>query len=142
MAKVDKKKLAAANGTQSKKRKIPDSGASDKGGKSGGIDEFDMLFSEKKKQDRQTKEDEAKREAARKAAKKARHKSDVASKKNRITDASGSEWVDDGLGGKYNKDGYTGRIEDGMKIFKRHILNKPGAGTTKDCPFDCNCCFI
>jgi hypothetical protein len=29
-----------------------------------------------------------------------------------------------------------------VKIFKRHILNKPGAGDTKDCPFDCNCCFI
>lgn len=147
MSRNDQKKLAAADNSKSKKRKIPsgDSASGNKSKSGGGIDEFDILFSEKKKQDRQTKEDEAKKEAARKAAKKARYKSDGArssSKKNHIADTSGSEWVDDGLGGKYNKEGYTGRVEDGVKIFKRHILNKPGAGSTKDCPFDCNCCFI
>jgi len=146
MAKDDKKKVAAGKSTQSKKRKIPDiTGGSNKSKCEGGIEEFDMLFSDKKKQDKQTKEEEAKMEAARKAAKKARYKNDGASsssKKNQSTDASGTAWVDDGLGGKFNKEGYTGRVEDGIKIFKRHILNKPGAGNTKDCPFDCNCCFI
>jgi hypothetical protein len=146
MAKDDKKKVVTGKSTQSKKRKIPDiTGGTNKSKGEGGIDEFDMLFSDKKKQDKQTKEEEAKREAARKAAKKARYKNDGAgssSKKNQSTDASGTDWVDDGLGGKFNKEGYTGRIEDGIKIFKRHILNKPGAGNTKDCPFDCSCCFI
>ena len=145
MAKMDKKEVAPANSTQSKKRKFAGNGDSNKERKRTGINEFDQLFSEKKKKDRQTKEDEANREAARKAAKKARYKSDRASsssKKKHSTDTSGTNWVDDGLGGKYNKEGYTGRVEDGMKIFKRHILNKPGAGSTKDCPFDCNCCFI
>lgn len=51
-------------------------------------------------------------------------------------------WVDDGLGGKYNAEGYTGRVEDGVKVFKAHVLNKPNSGTTKNCPFDCDCCFI
>lgn len=55
---------------------------------------------------------------------------------------SAKEWVDDGLGGKFNQEGFTGRIEDGVKIFKAHVLNQPKAGTTKDCPFDCSCCFI
>jgi len=54
------------------------------------------------------------------------------------------EWVDDGLGGKFNADAYTGRREDGsgLKVFKAHLFNKKGFGTTKECPFDCDCCFI
>lgn len=55
---------------------------------------------------------------------------------------SGKEWVDDGLGGRFNHEGFTGRVEDGVKIFKAHLLNRPKAGTTRDCPFDCQCCFI
>jgi hypothetical protein len=51
-------------------------------------------------------------------------------------------WEDDGLGGKYNNEGYTGRVEDGVKVFKAHILRKPNAGQSADCPFDCKCCFI
>ncbi|KAL7561931.1 hypothetical protein ACA910_022490 [Epithemia clementina (nom. ined.)] len=51
-------------------------------------------------------------------------------------------WVDDGLGGKYNSEGFTGRVEDGVKIFKAHVLNKPEAGKSNKCPFDCDCCFI
>jgi hypothetical protein len=147
MVKGDKKKSTATDTTRSKKRKISDIGVNgDKKKSDGGIDEFDKLFSEKKKLDQQTKQEEENREAAKKAARKARYKNDGASssncKKIHSTDVDRTEWVDDGLGGIYNKEGYTGRIEDGVKIFKRHILNKPGAGDTKDCPFDCNCCFI
>lgn len=143
MAKNEKTNIAVAKNTQVKKRKIPNSSAaSEKCEYQGGIDDFDLLFSQKRRQDKKIKEEEEKREANKKAAKKARFKGAICTKKNRMTDTSGSKWVDDGLGGKYNKEGYTGRIEDGMKIFKRHILNKPGAGSTKDCPFDCNCCFI
>ena len=146
MVKSDKKKIAAVENTHVKKRKVLKPGDGTGMSKRGdGIDEFDILFSEKKRQDKQIKEDEEKKEAHRKAAKKARYQNDGASStstKSRIAEMSGPEWVDDGLGGKYNHEGYTGRIEDGVKIFKRHILNKPGAGNTKDCPFDCNCCFI
>eukprot|EP00534_Pseudo-nitzschia_fraudulenta_P005396 CAMPEP_0201190452 /NCGR_PEP_ID=MMETSP0851-20130426/140253_1 /ASSEMBLY_ACC=CAM_ASM_000631 /TAXON_ID=183588 /ORGANISM="Pseudo-nitzschia fraudulenta, Strain WWA7" /LENGTH=52 /DNA_ID=CAMNT_0047476457 /DNA_START=75 /DNA_END=230 /DNA_ORIENTATION=+ len=51
MVKSDKKDNAAP---QSKKRKAPGNGASNSRS-GGGIDEFDLLFSEKKKQDQQTK---------------------------------------------------------------------------------------
>lgn len=104
------------------------------------IDEFDALFSDKKKQDKQDKEEEVAEEAAIKAAKKARRKNDDPS--SSTTSFRGEDWVDDGLGGKFNKEGYTGRVEDGIKIFKHHILNKPKSGQSKDCPFDCDCCFI
>mmetsp|Transcript_30865 Transcript_30865/g.72764 ORF Transcript_30865/g.72764 Transcript_30865/m.72764 type:complete len:152 (+) Transcript_30865:145-600(+) len=151
MAKSDKKTAAVDNVNNNaggKKRKNPDDKSATEANKSeggGGIDEFDKLFSDKKKQDREIKKEEAKKEAARKAAKKARYKSETASSNrnnNSTVNMSGTEWVDDGLGGKYNKEGFTGRVEDGVKVFKRHILNKPGAGTTTDCPFDCDCCFI
>jgi hypothetical protein len=54
------------------------------------------------------------------------------------------EWVDDGLGGKFNSDGFTGRRDEqsGFKVFKAHLLNKKGFGTTSLCPFDCDCCYI
>ena len=143
MMKHDKKKSANATSIPTKKRKkIVD----DNKKREGGIDEFDVLFSDKKKRDRQKKEEEAAVQAAKKASKKARYLSNGSSssslKKVQNADTSGGEWVDDGLGGIYNKEGYTGRVEDGVKIFKRHILNKPGAGSTDLCPFDCNCCFI
>lgn len=54
------------------------------------------------------------------------------------------EWVDDGLGGKFNSEGFTGRREEqtGFKVYKAHLLNKKGFGTTSQCPFDCDCCYI
>mmetsp|Transcript_3410 Transcript_3410/g.3861 ORF Transcript_3410/g.3861 Transcript_3410/m.3861 type:complete len:174 (+) Transcript_3410:50-571(+) len=122
-------------------------------GGSGGasaIDEIDSLFSDKKKLCQQTKKDEA----AIKASKKAKYKYKTidggslslssSSKRNHSNDRNSDEreWVNDGLGGKYNKEGYTGRVEDGIKIFKAHILNKPQSGQTKLCPFDCDCCLI
>jgi len=61
------------------------------------------------------------------------------------TDVAGlqqSEWVNDGLGGVFDNEGFTGRKEEGVKVFKAHLFNKKGFGTSKDCPFDCECCFI
>jgi hypothetical protein len=52
------------------------------------------------------------------------------------------KWADDGLGGKYNAEGFTGRVQDGVKVFKAHLLSKPGAGSTDECPFDCDCCYM
>jgi len=55
----------------------------------------------------------------------------------------GGEWANDGMGGIFDSEGYTGRKADGgMKIYKAHLFNKEGFGTTKDCPFDCDCCYI
>jgi hypothetical protein len=120
--------------------------------KSNGLVEIDSLFSEKKRLDRQEKQ----------ATKKRKHSShgsvvgtdskrrDSKSDKSILDDtfcfsaasATATTWVDDGLGGKFNREGFTGRVEDGIKIFKAHVLNKPGSGQGKDCPFDCDCCFI
>ena len=53
------------------------------------------------------------------------------------------EWVNDGLGGIFDAEGFTGRKQEGTgKIYKAHLFNKKGFGTTPDCPFDCDCCFI
>merc|ERR1711907_485466 len=105
------------NSTSSNKIKNKDVGSA------GGIDEIDSLFSEKRKHDRQAK----KKEEDAKAAKKARYKSNkdngggssTSFHRKHIIERN-DEWVDDGLGGKYNKEGYTGRVEDGIKIFKAH----------------------
>ena len=102
--------------------------------KSSGLDEIDSLFAEQKK---------SKKEAANKAEQKRQQqkKQKKAAAQPRAS-SSPADWVDDGLGGKYNSEGYTGRVEDGMKIFKTHLLQSSKSGSTKDCPFDCDCCFI
>eukprot|EP00956_Cyclotella_meneghiniana_P032734 scaffold91094_cov75-Cyclotella_meneghiniana.AAC.9 len=54
-----------------------------------------------------------------------------------------SKWASDGLGGVFNGEGYTGRKDEGgHRVFKAHLMNKEGFGMSKDCPFDCDCCYI
>eukprot|EP00927_Polykrikos_kofoidii_P025168 TRINITY_DN22670_c0_g1_i2.p1 TRINITY_DN22670_c0_g1~~TRINITY_DN22670_c0_g1_i2.p1 ORF type:complete len:257 (-),score=53.54 TRINITY_DN22670_c0_g1_i2:66-836(-) len=55
----------------------------------------------------------------------------------------GDGWVDDGLGGVYNGEGWTGRRtpKDNYRIFKAHLLKVGEGGDTSLCPFDCQCCF-
>ncbi len=57
-------------------------------------------------------------------------------------ESSTTSWIDDGLGGKYDLEGYTGRTTNGgLRIFKGlHSRNKNG-GDTPQCPIDCDCCF-
>mmetsp|Transcript_98459 Transcript_98459/g.228301 ORF Transcript_98459/g.228301 Transcript_98459/m.228301 type:complete len:133 (-) Transcript_98459:15-413(-) len=53
-------------------------------------------------------------------------------------------WQDDGLGGVYNSEGWTGRSTPGdkLRIFKAHLIKAgQGGGGTPLCPFDCDCCF-
>ena len=107
-----------------------------KGG--GGLDEIDSLFADKKKQQKDTAEKSKKQQAeARQRRKAANHKPAPPT-----SSLKKGEWVDDGLGGKYNAEGYTGRVEDGVKVFKTHLLQSSNSGSTAECPFDCNCCFI
>jgi len=128
--------------------------------KAGGLDEIDALFARKKKLKKEIAAEKAKEEQEKQTAAKRRnlqHDDSATSdsyKKNAKTmkltgnrtdleNLKSGEWVDDGLGGKFNADGYTGRRdESGLKVFKAHLFNKKGFGTTKDCPFDCDCCFI
>eukprot|EP00548_Thalassiothrix_antarctica_P005948 CAMPEP_0194148218 /NCGR_PEP_ID=MMETSP0152-20130528/30837_1 /TAXON_ID=1049557 /ORGANISM="Thalassiothrix antarctica, Strain L6-D1" /LENGTH=137 /DNA_ID=CAMNT_0038849585 /DNA_START=14 /DNA_END=427 /DNA_ORIENTATION=+ len=62
--------------------------------------------------------------------------------RNDLSGVKEKQWVDDGLGGIFNSDGYTGRVESGVKVFKAHLFNKSNFGGTPECPFDCECCFI
>lgn len=107
------------------------------GGKKRDWSEIEQLFEKKK----------AKQKAESKHKKNVMEVKAYRSKKNvcvaeKTPGAQSSEWVDDGLGGIYNSEGFTGRVEDGVKIFKAHVLSKPNAGKTNLCPFDCDCCFI
>lgn len=116
----------------------------------GGLDEIDALFNAKKtskkrhfeeenKKRKQLEDNEAKRRKLRDTSikKKKLHydRSDILEMRER-------EWADDGLGGKFNNDGFTGRKHDGLKVFKAHLFNKPNFGSSASCPFDCDCCFI
>ena len=102
-----------------------------------GWDDIEKLFDDKKQQ-KKADEKEAQRKQHRKAAKKAKAASSGATN----TAKTPTDWVDDGLGGVYNSEGFTGRVEDGVKIFKAHILRKENSGNTDQCPFDCDCCYI
>ena len=33
------------------------------------------------------------------------------------------------------------RMQDGVAVYKAHLLKVGGGGGTELCPFDCNCCF-
>jgi hypothetical protein len=98
----------------------------------GGLDEIESLFADKKKKEKEKQQEVEQR--------KGKNRVSVPPRQQQST--SVANWVDDGLGGKYNSEGFTGRVEDGMKIFKTHLLQSKKSGTTPECPFDCNCCFI
>lgn len=99
----------------------------------GGCKEISSLFDARKKE---------KKEQRREAAEISKRNEKRRQPPQQRCSLNGSEWVDDGLGGKYNSEGFTGRVEDGVKVFKAHILRKPNAGQTDQCPFDCDCCYI
>jgi Eukaryotic protein of unknown function (DUF1764) len=105
-----------------------------------GWDEIESLFQDKKKSTSSKQQTGVHRHAST-PSKKKKH-SPVEAAASASSSSSNKEWVNDGLGGRFNAEGFTGRVEDGVKIFKAHVLSKPDAGNTKLCPFDCDCCFI
>ena len=104
-----------------------------------GLSDIDALFDLKKKQQQNNKikvEIEAKKHRSTSTTVSLKYdRSDTAKLKPR-------EWADDGLGGKFNQEGFTGRKEQGVNVYKAHLFNKKDFGKTSDCPFDCDCCFI
>ena len=127
----------------SKKRALPSSKEEQENEhsktKADGLNEIDALFSQKKKQklEQRVQEKQTEKSASRNPKSKLkydRHDTEALSSPN--------EFIADGLGGRFNKEGYTGRVEDGVKIYKAHLFNKPSFGNSKDCPFDCDCCYI
>jgi hypothetical protein len=114
-----------------------------------GWDEIESLLDAKKQQKR--KPEAQKKDKLDPSIRKRQHPERIADNVAALPNKAGGarssihddkEFIDDGLGGKFNAEGYTGRVQDGVRIFKAHVLSKPGAGTTKDCPFDCTCCYI
>mmetsp|Transcript_15832 Transcript_15832/g.24647 ORF Transcript_15832/g.24647 Transcript_15832/m.24647 type:complete len:154 (-) Transcript_15832:90-551(-) len=111
----------------------------------GGLDEIDALFEDQKntKKKRKLEEEEQEQVAAQKRrAQQHAKNSKLQYNRHDVMQMSEREWTDDGLGGKFNKEGFTGRKHDGVKVFKAHLFNKPNFGETPNCPFDCDCCYI
>ena len=120
-----------------------------------GLDDIDALFAVKKENDVALKKEEKAEDERRKKLKhdrsteknmyaKSAKKICLSYDRDDVSKLKSGEWAKDGLGGVFNTDGYTGRKEEGsgFKIYKAHLFNKKGFGTTKDCPFDCQCCYI
>lgn len=105
-----------------------------------GWNEIESIFDDKKTKEKEKAAATANAEELRKDRRQQRMKSEPL--RHLGTEKTGDEWVADGLGGKFNTEGFTGRVEDGVKIFKAHVLAKPNAGNTPECPFDCDCCYI
>ena len=120
-----------------------------------GLDDIDDLFKSKKEKVAEQKQQEVEEERLemekRKFFKSNQSSGPTVKNAKKVslnydrTDVSGvekNEWVNDGLGGVFDGEGFTGRKEEGVKVFKAHLFNKKGFGTSKDCPFDCECCYI
>ena len=107
-----------------------------------GWDEIESLFDDCKKKK------EAAAAVAAETAKKKKHNNSKPSRADKEpgklkASEMGGDWVDDGLGGVYNSEGYTGRVEEGVRVFKAHFIQQsPDAGNTELCPFDCKCCYM
>lgn len=120
--------------------------------KDDGISEIDFLFADKKQKKKEEEEKiqeelkKAKKQKSMNAGSKRDGKKKICLKYDRsdISNLKTNDWVDDGLGGVFNNEGFTGRKDStsGFKVYKAHLFNKKGFGETKDCPFDCDCCFI
>lgn len=104
---------------------------------SSGWSEIEGLLNSGKKKKKEQKEEIEELERNRKKKKKNHAPNHISS-----SEKSGTKWIDDGLGGVYNSEGFTGRVEDGVKVFKAHVLRRDNAGQSPDCPFDCDCCYI
>jgi hypothetical protein len=107
-----------------------------------GWDEIESLFDTGKQSRKKQQEELAALAIAEKKKSEQRRQQHPRNNRGSIS-SNGVEWMDDGLGGVYNAEGYTGRVVDGVKVFKMHVLRQnANAGQSSDCPFDCNCCFI
>ena len=151
MGKINKSGAPAAPERKLEAAASPSVGHADS--KKRGWDEIADLFDKKKHDQEQVKvaaqqravQDDKERQRRRRQKRNnndQERKADEFSRQASYKSANKETWVDDGLGGKFNAEGFTGRVEDGVKIFKAHVLSKPNAGQTPLCPFDCDCCYI
>jgi hypothetical protein len=146
----DKKPKAS----KSEKPRASKSDNPDQVNKKSGLTDIDDLFASKKKRaadEKKTQQEEERIDAEKRKFFQQNYAGPTTANAKKMalsgdkTDVAGletSDWVDDGRGGVFDMEGFTGRKEEGVKVFKAHLFNKKGFGTTKDCPFDCDCCFI
>ncbi|GMI32630.1 hypothetical protein TrCOL_g12180 [Triparma columacea] len=136
---IDSIVVSKGSKTVSSKGKVGGvSGVGDGGGGGGSV--IDDLFSKKKETKRKVLEEKSRQDEK---LKQQRQSKKLRGDKDDVCGLASGEWVDDGLGGVFNKDGFTGRRDEGgRRVFKAHLFNKKGFGGGKDCPFDCDCCFI
>ena len=111
------------------------------------LDEIDALFASrkaKKKANDENKDYEYHSKHSKQPNERSANKKILKGDRSDTNAIKRGEWVDDGLGGVFDKDGFTGRREQGsnFKIYKAHLMNRKGFGQSEDCPFDCDCCFI
>jgi hypothetical protein len=114
------------------------------GKKKRGWDAIESLFDDKKqdKKDRVVEQQEQKKLNDEYRRQQKAERASGSSSSGSTNFSTKEKWADDGLGGKYNSEGFTGRVSEGVKVFKAHLLSKPGAGSTDQCPFDCECCYM
>ncbi|GMH68790.1 hypothetical protein TrRE_jg492, partial [Triparma retinervis] len=116
-------------GEEGKGRKEEREGEGKSGGGKKAIDE---LFNTKKKRTAAAAaavEQEESRKEEEHRSKKKKLKGD----REDVRGLTSGEWIDDGRGGVFNKDGFTGRRDEGgRKIFKAHLFNKTDFGNTPD----------
>jgi len=133
-------KTPDCNKTTSKKRPREEENENAGAPTDSGVSEIDALFDGKKQQKKEALKQEKEQQKEKQRQKKQNFT--TSSSRKDLINMKDKEWRDDGLGGKYNREGYTGRKEDGVKVYKAHLLNQKDFGNTPECPFDCNCCFI
>lgn len=111
------------------------------------LNEIDALFATKKGQvkeaGKQALSAEMKRQEDRDHNARISKRSKLSGDRKDVAQLGEGEWANDGRGGIYNNDGFTGRRDEGgHRVFKAHLFNREGFGNTKACPFDCDCCYI
>eukprot|EP00815_Leptocylindrus_aporus_P010289 CAMPEP_0116074236 /NCGR_PEP_ID=MMETSP0322-20121206/15804_1 /TAXON_ID=163516 /ORGANISM="Leptocylindrus danicus var. apora, Strain B651" /LENGTH=176 /DNA_ID=CAMNT_0003563835 /DNA_START=214 /DNA_END=742 /DNA_ORIENTATION=+ len=118
--------FAAKKSKKTKDRKIQDD--DDNKGKIG--DDIDALFAEKKKIKKQKISEQS---PVRCTFASSQHRQTASVTKRKLNgdrtdtdDLQKGQWIDDGLGGIFDKDGFTGRKDQssGYKIYKAHLMNK------------------
>lgn len=149
-----KKNRSRRNEEKIEMQKLDSSKSNKNDGNGGGILEIDDLFACKKerkaveKQEEENAEENAQRQKKRRKEELQQNSSGkkirLSHDRNDTGKVESGEWAQDGLGGVFDSEGFTGRREgtQGLKVFKAHLFNKKGFGTTEDCPFDCDCCYI
>ena len=79
-----------------------------------GLDEIDALFAKKKDEAKKQQKANVPNDSSKQQQQKSSKRTCTVSSHQDLEKLGEKEWVDDGLGGKFNKEGFTGRRENGV----------------------------